>query len=362
MTNNTMLHIIEQDDLTQFKLHFNIEHWRHSITSIANYAGTSQYNPEVNYVDCDCLKYSVHCQADKIFNYLVSLVDTNQYGSNYGWPLLSMALKNERYDYAKQIISQPTFNYYTSAHIKCFVYIENRVNQTEHIDFLFTYLDKFNFYDYDDKHLIYHFTHLICFNEDTFSRFDQLYKKLHGSTSSILDIYDNHYPLLADEIFSRKFNPFIIEKLQPEQFNKMLNSIMDDSIIFSPLFESNYAKEGLTYLLDYPQLLQKYIDNHQVVISYLPLDCLILCMEKGINLWKNNNDGVMPLDYILIDSYLEDEKTLYFLHNYTQKIYDILELKNDRHGIHKYCHHKLLQEKFPSKDFSKYSSISPLKI
>lgn len=348
--NQNILHIIEHDDIDNFKIIFDIQTWQNSITSIANYAGTSEYHPEIHYVDCDCLKYSVHCNADKIFSYLLPLVDTNKHGDNYGWPLLSMAIKNGRYDYAKKIISHPSFNYYSVYHVKCFIYIDKQPKTEEHIDFLFDYLKKFHFYDFTDRHLIYHFTHLICFNEDTFTRFNHFYHNLHSSTQSVLDIFEDHYSILADEILSRKFNPFILEQLNSEQLEKMILSVMDDSIIFIPLFESIHAKQGLSYLLKHPTLIQEYLNQHQVIINFLPLEGILLLIENGIDIWRKNDEGLMPLDYILQESELNNEKTLYFLNHYTQKIYDILETQGDKNNLYKYCHHKLLKKKLPIKN------------
>lgn len=347
-----ILHMIETDDLDNFKNYFNINKWRKTITTIANYAGVSQYTPTITYNDCDCLKYSLHCNADKIFNYLLPLLDTNKHGENYGWPLLSMAVKNERYDYANSIINHHTFNPYAIYHTNNFRYIETRNQTQNHIDFLFNYLTKFDSIDFIERDLIYTFTHLICYNEDTFNKFDKFFKENINKNVSLLSIYDNCMDILADEIINRKYNDFILNKLSNDDLKKMFESVLFNLTIFMPLFESENAKSGLNYLLKFPDLMQKYIDNNQVCLSYLPLEGLQLLMEHNIDIWKENEKQIIPLDYILDNSNLEDPSTLFFINNYTQKIYDRLEKDGNKNNIQKYCHQKLLSEKLPNKNIT----------
>lgn len=345
-----LLKIIENDDLDSFISHFHLNNWKETITTIPNYAGISKHTPTLVYDNCDCFKYSLHCNSDKIFNYLLPLVDTNKHGENYGWPLLAMAIKNERYDYANSIINHHSFNPYPRYHTNSFGYIETRPKIQEHIDFLFNYLKKFDYWDFLNKDLIYTFNHLICYNEDTFIKFDNFYKQKSKKNISVLSIYSNNMEILADEVINRKYSEFILNKLSDEDLKKMIESVMTNLTIFMPLFESDNAKNGLNYLLKFPDLMQKYIDNNQVCLSYLPLDCLQLLIKNNIDIWKENDKKVIPLDYILDNSNLDDQSTLFFINNYTQKIYDRLEKEGKKSNIKKYCHQKLLNDKLPAKN------------
>lgn len=345
-----LIQAIENDDLDSFLVHFQLANWKESITQIENYAGVSQYTPDITYNDCDVFKYSVHKNADKIFNYLLPLVDTDKHGDNYGWAVLGMALKNNRYDYAHSIINHPEFNPYPMYHTNCFGFIESRKNPEQHIEFLFDYLTKFEKWDFKNSRLIYVFTHLICYNESTYERFESIYKsKINNPNASVLNIFKDHQTTLAKEIFYNYFRPFILDKLDISAFRLLLESVMNENIIFVSLFEGEHAKEGLSYLLKAPDLLQKYFDNNNsIMVSYLPLDCIILLENYGIDIFVEDEKNNCALDFILKD--LDDPSTLYFLDKYTQIIYDRLEKEGRKNNLQKYCHQKLLHDKFPEKN------------
>lgn len=351
MNNETLKKSIELDDLNTFKTHFDISKWKQSITQIENYAGVSQYTPEITYNDCDVLKYSLHCQSDTIFNYLLPQLDTNKHGDNYGWPLLAMAIKLNRYDYANSILHHPSFDPYPMYHTNQFGFIETKINPEKHIDFLFNYLNLFDKYDFQNSRLIYVFTHLICFNEETFQRFESIYQsKINNPNASVLNIFQDHQTTLAKEIFYNYFRPFILDKLDISAFRTLLESVMNEKIIFVSLFEGEHAKEGLSYLLKAPDLLQKYFDNNNnyIMVSYLPLDCIILLENHGIDIFVEDEKNNCALDFILKD--LDDPSTLYFLDKYTQIIYDRLEKEGRKNSLQKYCHQKLLHDKFLEKN------------
>ena len=343
-TMTTLATLIEQDNLEEFKKHFNIRNWKASIASIANYAGVTQYTPDIHYNDADCFKYALHCNADKIFDYLLPLVDTYKHGENYGWPLLAMAVKNQRYDYANKIINHHSFNIYPMYHINIFHFVENYENiknPQEHIDLLFNYLNKFHSYDFSDSHLIYDFTSLICYSEETYQRFEQVYRsKTQNPNASLLNIYKDNWKILGEEIFYYRYNPRMIEKLSVEQKRAILEDSMDNKIFFSHLFESEHAKEGITYLLPCADLLKKYLEGNQVVVSYLSLECILLLEKNGIDIWKENEKDRNILDYILDDSDIHSEATWYFINKYTQEIYDRLNAEGRKCNIQKYCHQK----------------------
>lgn len=341
----TLATFIEQDNLEEFKKHFDIQHWRDSIASIENYAGVTTYTPTVSYNDADCFKYALHCNADKIFDYLLPLVDTHKHGDNYGWPLLAMAIKNNRYDYANKIIDHPSFNPYHMYHMNTFHYVEKQENIPEHIEFLFHYLNKFTSHDFSDSYFVYDFTSLICYSEETYNRFEQFYQqKTKQPNISLLEIYQDNWETLGKEIFYYRYNSRMIEKLSVEQKRAILEASMDNKIFFSHLFESENAKEGITYLLPCADLLKKYLEDNQVVVSYLPLDCILLLEKHGIDIWKNNDKERNILDYILDDSDIHSEVTWYFINKYTQEIYDRLNAEGRKCNIQKYCHQKLLKE------------------
>ena len=356
---NHLLKIIEEDNLEEFKKYFDIQHWRDSITQIPNYAGVSDYNKEITYDNCDVIKYALHCNADKIFHFLLPQVDTDKHGENYGWPLLAMAVKNNRYDYANSIISHPKFYAYPIYHTNTFKYFDKREKVEEHIEFLFNYLELFSAWDLKDKYLVYSFVQLICHNEKTYDRFESFYqRKLNKPNISLLEIFKEKQKILAEEIFNRKYIPFIIDKLNEQQLRVVFESIIDQDVFFVPLFESENAKEGLKKLLKYPDLLDRLITKNQVIVSYLPLECIVLLIENNIDIWKENSKNVIPLDYVLNDSDLEDPATLYFMNNYTQQIYDRLLKEGRKSNIKNYCHQKLLAEKLPEKNIiSKQNKI-----
>lgn len=351
---DTLKKSIEIDDLNTFKNHFDISMWKQSITQIENYAGVSKYTPEITYNDCDVLKYSLHCESDNIFNYLLPQLDTNKYGDNYGWPLLAMAIKLNRYDYANAILNHPSFNPYPLYHTNQFGFIETKENEKKHIDFLFNYLDKFDKFDFKDSQLLYVFTHLICFNEETFQRFNSFYQnKFNCPDFCALSLFEDNWKKLGQEVFYNYFRKFILDKLSPEQFRKLFNSVMDENIIFSPLFgnENNQAKEGIHYLLQCPDLLQSYVLKNPVVFSYLPLECLILLEKNNIDLWNNDEEKGSAIEYILDNDNLDDENTLYFLNKYPQEIYDKFQQLGRKNNIQKYCHHLLLSDKLPQNNY-----------
>lgn len=342
--------IIEQDDLETFKTHFNIENWTDSITQIENYAGVSKYTPNVSYNECDCLKYALHVNADKIFNYLLPKLSTEKHGENYGWPLLAMALKNNRYDYANQIIQHSSFNPYHMYHTNCFTHIDTRDNAKEHIEFLFNYLDIFARWDFSNHHLIHTFTELICYSEDTFNRFNQVYQeKVKKENGCVLDIFHDHMDILAKEVLYRSFNTRILDKLNSQQFKSLIESIMDDKIIFMPLFESANAVEGVNYLLKEPELLQKYINQNQVILSYLPLEGVVLLIENNIDFFVEGEKNRSPIDYMLDYSNIEEPITSYLINLFTQKIYERCEKEGRESNVQKFCQQKLFDEKLTEK-------------
>jgi hypothetical protein len=338
--------IIEADDLNNFELHFQPKNWKDSVASIENYAGISEYIKEITYNDADCFKYALHCNADKIFNYLLPFVDTNKHGENYGWPLLAMAIKNERYDYARAIINHRSFNPYPIYHTNAFLYIESRPNVEEHIEFLFDYLKKFNGYDLQDESLLYCFTHLICHNEETYNRFEEFYRqKTNNPTASLLEVYENKMELLGKEIFDRKYNKFLIEKLSSENVKEIIKSA--DGIYFSQLFKSPHTKEALTYLLKPPGVFTDYLNKNNLLLSRLPLDCILLLINEGVDIWKENESNVNALDFILKDKNLHLETVQYFIDQYPREILERLESKGRSKGIQTYCQQKLLDDELP---------------
>lgn len=343
-----LINAIENNDLNTFKENFNISNWKESIIEIENYAGVSKYNPEISYNDCDVFKYALHKNADSIFYYLLPLVDINKHGNNYGWPLLGMALKNNRYDYADAIINHPSFNPYPMYHTNQFGYIEEKSNQVKHIDFLFKYLEKFDKSDFQDKHLIKVFSHLICYNENTYERFNSFYqKKFNVKKFSSLSFFKDDWNILAQEILYNYFRPFILEKLSDNQLRELFLSIMDENIIFSKLFENedNQAKNALNYLIKNKDLLQIYILKNPVVFSYLPLECLIFLENNKIDIINENKENGSVIDYVLSDSDLDNEKTLYFANKYAQIILNKHKKSNRNNNITKYCNQLVLLDK-----------------
>jgi hypothetical protein len=346
--------IIEEDDLDTFKLHFNKDNWKDTVAEIANYAGLCDYVKEITYNDADCFKYALHCNADKIFNYLLPFVDTHKHGNNYGWPLLAMAVKNERYDYASAIVNHHSFNPYPRYHTNTFSYIDSHPNPEKHIEFLFDYLNKFNRWDFEDKHLIYDFTDLICYSEETFIRFDNVYKnKTLNPTASVLEIYQDHMDILGKEIFCGKYNEFIINKLSTDDITKILVCALKDDIYFVQLFESKNAKEGLLHLLKSPELLINMFEKNSILLSYLPLDCILLMVDNGVDIWKetenkyNKDHPINALDFILNDKNVEEEATAYFINKYPQEIYDRWQKRGWKTNLQKACQERLLQLELP---------------
>ena len=337
--------IIKNDDLESFKEHFKIENWKDSITQIENYAGVdNKYIKEVSYNDADCFKYAVHCNANKIFDYLLPQVHVDKHGDNYGWPLLSMAVKNENYDYANKIVNHKTFNPYSGYHTINFRYFDKHPKLNEHIELLFNYLNKFHPYDFDDKHLLHDFRHLICHSEETFNRCDNFYKeKIKDPSASILDIYKDHMDILGEEIFGRKYNKFIIEKLNAEDIANMIKNAMNNEIYFSELFESENAKDGLTYLVKAPNELKNYFEDKKVQFSFISLECILVLIENGIDIWEEDTSHKRSaLDYILKDDNIEDEATWYFINKYPQEILARCQQNRD-YNIEKFCKNKILQ-------------------
>lgn len=343
--------IIESDDLDTFKKHFKLENWKESITKIANYSGSRNINSEITYDDADCFKYALHCNADKIFNYLLPLVDTDKHGENYGWPLLAMALQNERYDYAHQIINHHRFNPYPRYHTNTFMYLEKRPKVQEHIEFLFDYLKKFDKWTLSDEHMAYTFSHLVCHSEETFNRFDTFYKtQMNDPNASILDIYKNKLNVLGEEIFCRRYNKFMIEKLSTDDISKLLKTVKDESVFFMNLFKNDNAKEGLTYLLKSPKLLSEYFEDKAVLFSYLSLDCILLLDQHGIDVWREEKNKSNGLDYVLDNKNIQDEATWYFINKYPKEILERLQSQGRKSNIQIYCEQKLLEEELPKKD------------
>ncbi len=353
---NNLKNIIEQDDLESFKINFNVSQWQQAIAQIENYADLPTRDNKKHLDNCDALKYSVHTNADKIFNYLLPLVDhPNKHSDNYGWPILAMALKNNRYDYAQSIIEHPSFNLYAIYHINTFSHIGSRENIAKHIDFLFNYLDKFDSNDFYDSHCLYSFINLICHDENSFEKFKKKYQqKINKSDVSVFNLFENNWKLLATEVFFNKFNPFILDKLNDNEFYKLMLSAMDDNIIFSNVFHSEQAQTCLNYLIKTPDLLQKNVYNNPVMFSYLPLTCLIFLINNNIDLFTTSEEQKFSvIDFILLDDDLNEEKTSYFINNHTQKTYDHynqIESSNKRsNNIKIYCNKILLSQELETK-------------
>lgn len=352
MTN--LVKIIESDDLEEFKKHFQLENWKDSIILIANYAGLSEYVKEISYNDADCLKYALHCNADKIFNYLLPLTDTDKHGDNYGWPLLAMAIKNQRYDYAHAIINHPYFDPYPRYHTNAFSYIDSHPNAKAHVEFLFDYLDKFDRYDFIANRLTYEFTHLICYNEETFNRFEKIYReKIKNPDASILNLFEDKMELLGDEIFNRKYNEFIIQKLNTEDITAIIECGLKNDVFFVKLFESENYKNGLNHLLTSPDLLIQMFESNPILLSYLPFDGILLMIEHGVDIWKevenkySKDSTINALDFILNDKNVEGEATAYFINKYPQEIYDRWNKKGWKSNLQKACQERLLQQELP---------------
>ena len=72
---NNLKTIIEQDDLESFKINFNVSQWQQVVAQIENYASLPTSDNKQHLDNCDALKYSIHTNADKIFNYLIPLVE-----------------------------------------------------------------------------------------------------------------------------------------------------------------------------------------------------------------------------------------------------------------------------------------------
>lgn len=353
-------HIIEKDDIEQFKLHFNKDAWKEPVAKIQNYAFIDKetlkdfpfIKHEEHYDDADCVKYALHCNADKIFNYLLPFVHVDKHNDNYGWPLLAMALQNNRYDYADSIIHHHSFNVYPMYHTNTFSYINSRPNVDAHIEFLFDYLELFNAWVFEDKRYVHDFTHLICHNEDTFKRFEQCYQKKLKSDASLMHFFEGKMDILGDEIFSRKYNPFIIEKLTVDNIKEIIKSAHD--VFFVSLFEEQHAKEGIVHLLKCQDAFIQYLDNNNIMLSYMPLECIVLLMQHGFDIWKENKDNLNALDFIVKD--IEDEKTHYFVNMYPQEIFDRLHAKGRKNAVQRYCQNILLEKELPH---SEKKSILP---
>jgi hypothetical protein len=350
--------IIENDDLDTFKIHFKIENWKDAITQIKNYASVdpsmAKYIKEVSYDNADCFKYALHCNADKIFNYLLPLVDTDKHGDNYGWPLLAMAVKKQRYDYAHAIVNHPNFDPYPRYHSNMFMYIDSHPNTKAHIELLFDYLNKFDKWAFRIGSMTYEFTHLICYNEETFNRFEKVYReKLGQDDASVLDLYTEKMDLLADEIFNHKYNEFMLNKLTNENITTILECALKKDTFFVQLFESPNAKAGLMHLLKSPEALNNIFDVNPILLSYLPLDCILLMIDNGVDIWKetenkySKDSTINALDFILDNDNIEEEKTAYFIDKYPQEIFDRWESKGMKTNIQKACQQKLLQQELP---------------
>jgi hypothetical protein len=346
--------IIENDDLDTFKLHFKVENWKDPITKIKNYAKLdkfmAKYIKEVTYDDADCIKYALHCNADKIFNYLLPLVDTDKHGDNYGWPLLAMAVENQRYDYAHAIVNHSNFNPYPRYHTNTFSYIDSRPNQEAHIELLFDYLDKFERWAFTTGSLTYEFTHLICYSEETFNRFEKVYRqKTRENHASLMEIFKDKMELLGEEIFCRKYNEFMINKLTIEDITAIVECGLKNDVFFVQLFEGSHAKEGLTHLLKSPELLVKMFEKNPILLSYLSLENMLLMIDNGVDIWKetenkyNKDRPINTLDFILNNDNVEEEATVYFINKYPKEILNRCQNRGTRTNIQKACEEKLLQ-------------------
>jgi hypothetical protein len=346
MTN--LVTTIENDDLESFKKIFDINIWQKSITQIENYAKAKSYDSKISYDDCDVLKYSLHCNANSIFKYLLPLLDPNKHGNNYGWPILSMALKNERYDYAHLIINHPKFDLFPIYHMNCFKHIESRNQQLEHIEFLFEYFKKFEKSDFRWGNLQYYLLDLICYSEETYQTCDTLYKeKLGNPKACILDLFENKLESLGTAVFYDKFQPFILDKLDKKTMEKLLYSIMDNNIVFYSLFESKDAIKALTYLIEYPDFLQSYFNKNPVIAAQLSLDGIIFLIDNNIDLWNEKdkyNEKGCAVDYLLDNKNLSSPITSYFVENYTEKLYNRLKLLNFKTNIVDLCEQKIIQK------------------
>lgn len=325
--------IIKNDDIDTFKKHFNQQEWQKTITQIPNYAGITPHTPTLTYNDADCIKYALHCESDKIFEYLLPLVDTDKHGNNYGWPLLAMALLRNRYDYAYQIINHNTFNPYPIYHHNVFLNIQSRSNVNQHIAFLFDYLEKFSPTDfiYSIRDIAFMCVQLVCYNEDTYNEFEKFYKKITDNPKvTILDYYKPNIDILGNEIIYRRYKSFVLEKLSPEYIKNIIehDSVMNNNIFLSQIFKKNNT-EGLNYLLKAPDALVKYLTKNPTDMFYLSLNNAIKILDTGIDIWSENEKGIAIIDFML---HKVNEKLLnYLVVNYTKPL--IARFKN--HTKHK---------------------------
>ena len=355
---NNLKTIIEQDDLESFKINFNVSQWQQAVAQIENYAALPTGDNKKHLDNCDALKYSVHTNADNIFNYLLPLVDhPNKHSDNYGWPILAMALKNNRYDYAQAIIEHPSFNLYAIYHINTFSHIKSRENIPKHIDLLFNYLEKFDASDFYDSHCLYSFINLICHDENSFERFQKIYQnKSNNSDISVFHLFESNWNLLSKKVFYNNFNLFILDKLNDNEFYQLMLSAQCDNIIFANVFQSDHAQTCLNYLIKTPDLLQKNVYDNPVIFSYLPLPCLVFLINNNIDLFTviSEEQKFSVIDFVLDDDNLNDERTSYFINNHTQKIYDHynqIEASNKRsNNIKIYCNKILLSQELESKN------------
>lgn len=343
--------IIENDDIETFKTHFKLENWKNTITQIENYAGLNKYINEITYNDADVFKYALHCESDKIFNYLLPVVDTEKHGNNYGWPLLSMALKKGRYDYALAIISHDSFNPFHIYHLNCFGYVDTYKDPKNHLDFLFEYLNKFDKWTfkikYADKSFIYQLTHLICYNEECLKRFEKYYQTIMEDKSlSFLDVYKDRMEILAEEILYNNYKKFILDKLSPDNIKEMLKNSFDNNILLSKIAEGNHQLEALKYLIQAPEILTEHLYRSVTLFDRFSLDSLLL-LEPHMDMWqvKNNTHTLAPIDFILHPENKNEEVISYFVNKYPQKIIEKYSQKSNRNRFVEMSEKKLLQMK-----------------
>lgn len=339
--------IIENDDLENFKIHFDIKNWKSPITQIENYADITKNTPTISYNDADVLKYALHCESDKIFNYLLPQLDPDKHGEDYGWPLLGMALKKGRYDYANDIIKHDKFDPYQIYHINSFEYIDSYKDANEHIKFLFNYLENFNIWDFKlkNKSFIYRMVHLICYNEECFENFQNYYQKtMNNNNLSVLDLYKENMDILAEEILYDNYRKFLLDKLSSDNYKEMLEQSKGNKILLSKAVEGDNQIEVFKYLLKAPEQLLNYLYDNLVLFSYLSLDSVLL-LEQKIDFWKTPNieNTLAPIDFIMHPENKNQDVIMYFVNNYPHKIID--KFKGEKEYIVEMCEKKLLEMK-----------------
>lgn len=362
-----LVQIIEEDDLNAFKKHFVLENWKEPIASIQNYA-VGKYVSQGTYDPADCFKYAIHCNSDEIVDFLLPQISVAKHGKDYGYPVLGMAIKNNRYDYASKIINHSTFDPYPMYHQNNFSYFNDRPDVKAHIDFLFEYLDILPLSDIIyDTHFKYYLCHLVCHNEETYNRLDtyltQRGKEKGLPVDSVLGIYrGSSMGNLGEHVFSENYVEFIANKFTKNDISEILEHALKSQIYFTRLFESENPINALKILLQDPVKLEKNFANNVIYFDNLPLNCILLLEDNGISVWDVKNEKRAGIDFILKEDSIHTEKAIYFLENHSQQVLDRinqeLELDGrDSPNVRKYLLNKKLQDNLSEKSNIKIHKI-----